>query len=110
MTTYPYGNRWVFTDEDGLVQNAFNRLDSRQTADRYELQFACTQTDASGEAIGPLFNRAILSSLVSYLKKPNNRGIDYYLENIMIPRAPRATDYDNFVKVYEEHIKSAHEL
>ena len=106
VTTYPYGNRWVFTDEDGLVQNAFNRLDSRQTADRYELQFACTQTDASGEAIGPLFNRAILSSLVSYLKKPNNRGIDHYLENIMIPRAPRATDYDNFVKVYEDHIES----
>jgi len=110
VTTYPYGYRWVYTDEDGLVQNAFNRLDARETADRYELQFACTHTDTSGEAIGPLFSRAILPSLVSYLKKPNNRGIDHYLENIMIPRAPKATDYDNFVKVYEEHFKSAMNL
>jgi hypothetical protein len=110
VTTYPYGYRWVFTDEDGLVQNAFNRLHARETADRYELQFACTHTDTSGEAIGPLFNRAILPSLVSYLKKPNNRGIDHYLENIMIPSAPKSTDYDNFVNVYEKHIKSAMKL
>ena len=108
VTSYPYGKRWVFTDDNGLVQNAFCREDMTDTTlDRYELMFACCKTDLAGEAIGPLVNRIGLAPLVSYIKQPNNRGIDYYLENIMIPSAPVASDYDNFIRTYEDNIVSA---
>ena len=105
VTSYPYGKRWVYMDNDGVIQNAFGVAHFEAT-DRYELQFACAHIDACGEAIGPLFNRAMLPSLVSYLQKSNNRGIDYFLEH-MIPNAPKVTDYNNFVNTYEKHIELA---
>jgi hypothetical protein len=60
--------------------------------------FACCKTDAAGEPIGPLFNRNELSNLVSYLKQPNNQGISHYLENIMIPNAPKTSNYEIFIQ------------
>lgn len=109
VTSYPYGERLVFTDENGLVHNAFfgDDIMTHTSRDRYELMFARFKTDHAGEAIGPLVNRRGLAALVSYIKQPNNRGIDYFLENIMIPNAPVASDYDNFIRTYENNIVPA---
>lgn len=109
IVAYPCGLRYCHM-VNGVLENAFDPRHFELTMhDRMELMWACFRTDCTDEPVGPLFHRGLISDLVSYLKKKNNRGIEYFINNC-IPRVPKLSDYDGFVTVYEQNITRALQL
>jgi len=109
ITSYPIGIRQCRM-VNGFLENVFDsRDDSITKHDRMELMWACVRYDDKGDRVGPIFNRTLVSELVSYLKTEHSQGIDYFINN-MIPGVPNVSDYETFVSVYEQHIPHALQL
>lgn len=110
VLAYPTGNRNV--DTKGLGEGPFTfRLTARlKSLDRLELLQSGYLRDASGELIGSLLNFENLKHLTNYMKTPNNKGISFYLEN-MITDPPKPENYDEFLNTYKSnwwHASRAH--
>ena len=90
----------------GNAQDVGHDADHISSLDEYEIMWKHPEVDSFGHPIGPIFTASLLGDLVTYLRQPNNNGIDFFIDRlIQNPSTPET--YESFISCYESCIDRA---
>lgn len=107
VVSYPYGSRWLYRNESGLlVPTTSPSMASIKSRDRFEIMSSQYREDGAHEPIGPIFHYDELRRCIRYLQHPGSLGLDFYLENL-IQKPPALNAYEEFTTCYQRHIEPA---
>ena len=123
ILSFPYGTRYLeaTTDPDDCLPVLVGPFNYHHTAtpvaelmpgtrfaseDRREFVYAKRTIDLFGNFSGPVVTYEHIVSLVSYLSEEDNKGIDYYLDNIM-RSVPQMVEYLPFLRAFDANVECA---